>query len=108
MSNDCSNWMEGETSLYPSPIAPMEIVHVDHFEPLPESIGKNKHILVVVDAFTRFTWLCATKLTSSCETIEKLSEIFATFGKPREIVSDRGIAFTSNEFLEFNKESNQA
>jgi len=60
-----------------------------------------KYVLVVVDAFTRFVWLEATKTTSSKETIRNLQRIFKTFGNPSEIVTDRGTAFTSGEFADF-------
>jgi len=53
---------------------------------------------VVIDAFTRYTF-CPT--TTSKETCEQLQLIFNLFGIPREIVSDRGTAFTSNEFAQF-------
>jgi len=79
----------------------METVHVDHFGPLQETDNRFKYILVVIDACSRFTWLCATKTTSSRETVEKLKSIFAIFGNPEEIVSDRRTAFTSNEFADF-------
>jgi len=47
--------LEGETHLYPSSNKPLEILHADHFGPLQETAGKYKYILVVIDAFTRFT-----------------------------------------------------
>lgn len=79
----------------------METLHVNHFGPLQETENRYKYILVIVDACSRFTWLFATKTTSSRETIEKLKTIFAIFGNPQEIVSDRGTAFMGNESLVF-------
>jgi len=101
MANAAPNRFEGESTLYPLPKTPMDAVHVDHFGPLQEAEKKFKHILVVVDAYTRFTWLRATKSTSSKETITALREIFDAFGKPGEIITDRGTAFTSHEFADF-------
>jgi len=103
MSNEATNKKERETSLYPPPKGPMEILHVDHFGPLSETSNRYRHILVVVDAFTRFTWLAATKSTTTAEVIRHLETIFYTFGKPSQIVSDRGTAYTSKEFSEFVK-----
>jgi len=101
MSNDSNNRMEGETSLYPAPKSPMDTLHVDHFGPLQETRDNFKHILVIVDAFTRFTWLFPVKTTSTKEVVENLKSIFAVFGKPSGLVTDRGTAYTSREFEEF-------
>lgn len=92
---------EGETASYPSPKDPMETLHVDHFGPLQVTKSEFKHILVIVDAFTRFTWLHLCKSTTSKEVIKALSSLVNIFGKPSEIVSDRGTAFTSKEFTKY-------
>jgi len=55
MANDSMHRRKAETHLYPSSQKPFEIVHADHFGPLQETEEKYKYILVVVDAFTRFT-----------------------------------------------------
>jgi transposase InsO family protein len=68
---------------------------------LQETADQYKFILVVVDAFTRFTWLFAVKTTSTRETADCLKNIFDTFVNPSELVTDRGTAFTSREFAEF-------
>lgn len=101
MANSSANRFEGETHLFPAPKAPLDLLHVDHFGPLQETENKFKHVLVVIDAFTRFTWLHAAKSTSAKETIEFLKVIFNTLGKPVELVSDRGTAFTASEFTDF-------
>jgi len=105
MSNDSSNRFEKELALYSSPTVPMNTIHVDHFGPLQETTHRYKHILVIVDAFTRFTWLRAVRSTTSRETIEHLRNIFSEYGNPTIIVTDRGTAFTSKEFAEFVTES---
>lgn len=101
MVNEAANSREGETSLFPAARVPMEIIHIDHFGPLQQSPDGYKHILVVVDAFTRFTWLFLTRSTTSRETILYLNNLFSTFGSLSELVSDRATAFSSNEFAEF-------
>lgn len=106
MANSSMNRFEGETHVFPQANTPMDIIHVDHFGPLQETESKFKHILVMVDAFTRFTWLFAVKSTSSKETMNCLSVIFDLFGKPKEIVSDRGTAFTAKEFSDFVEKLN--
>jgi len=101
MSNDSTNRFEKELSLYPLPTVPMNIIHIDHFGPLQETEQRYKHVLVIVDSFTRFTWLRAVKSTTSRETIEHLRNIFSEYGNPTTIVIDRGTAFTSKEFALF-------
>lgn len=103
MASDATNRFEAETSLVPAPQTPFEIIHVDHFGPLEESNDHYKHVLVVVDAFTQFTWLSPCKSMTTKETIRNLKSLFSTFGNPVELVSDRGTAFTSKEFEEFSK-----
>jgi len=105
VSNDSVNRYEKELSLYPSPSVPMDTIHIDHFGPLQETDQRYKHVLVIVDAFTRFTWLRAVKSTTSRETIEHLRNIFSEFGNPTNIVTDRGTAFTSKEFAIFITET---
>lgn len=61
MANNASNRYERETVLYPLPSSPLQILHADHLRPLQDTPENFKHILVIVDAFTRFTWLFATK-----------------------------------------------
>jgi len=87
--------------LYPAPKTVFDVVHIDHFGPLPATKGDYRHILVIIDAYTRFTWLFACKTTSSKETVEHVKSIVDMIGKPKEIVTDRGTAFTSNEFTNF-------
>lgn len=65
-----------------------------------------KHILVIVDAFSRFTWLSPTKTTNSREVIKILSNLFHKFSFPARIISDRGTAFTSSKFSNFLKTFN--
>jgi len=104
MSNEATNKKERETSLYPLPKGPMETLQIDHFGPLQETSGRYKHVLVIIDAFTRFTWLVAVKSTATKEVVKQLRNIFFTFGKPFNVVTDRGTAFTSREFAGFLEE----
>lgn len=56
------------------------------------------HIFVVVDGFSKFVWLYATRSVSAADAIECLRRQSFIFGNPKRIVSDRGSAFTSEEF----------
>lgn len=100
MSNASVHTQEKEIQITDSPFIPFNIVHTDHFGPLTESHEGFKHILLIIDAFTRFTWLFAVKSTSSKEAIKHFSSLFHNFGNPKLLISDRGTAFTSHEFLQ--------
>lgn len=101
VTNTASNVNEGELQITPTVEKPFEIVHTDHFGPLVKSEKGFKHILILIDSCTRFTWLFPVKSTSSREVIEKFTPIFDMCGNPRQIISDRGTAFSSTEFSEF-------
>lgn len=81
--------------------APLDTYHVDHLGPLPSTAKNYKYILVVVDAFSKFSWLYPVKNTTAGATIQRLELQQELFGSPRRIVSDRAAAFTSNEFREY-------
>lgn len=54
-----------------------------------EVLDNSKHILVLIDACTRFAWLFIVKTISTQEVIQNLTPLFDMFGNPNEIVSDR-------------------
>lgn len=80
---------------------PLMTYHVDHFGPLPTSNKNYNYIFAVIDSFTKFVWLYPTKSTTTAEVISKLNLQKTTFGNPRNIISDRGTAFTSKEFHDY-------
>ena len=59
------------------------------------------YIFAVIDALTKFTWLYPTKSTTSREVIHRLDKQKHIFGNPVRIISDRGTAFTSQEFQDY-------
>uniref|UniRef100_A0A2S2QL03 RNA-directed DNA polymerase n=1 Tax=Sipha flava TaxID=143950 RepID=A0A2S2QL03_9HEMI len=85
---------------------PLDTWHIDFLGPLSSTARGYKHIFAIVDAFTKFCWLFPTKSTTSSEVISKLHLLQGTFGNPRRIVSDRGAAFTSQDFKEYCETSN--
>ncbi|KAG5308159.1 TF28 protein, partial [Pseudoatta argentina] len=92
---------EGFLRNIPKNAIPLETYHIDHLGPIPSTQKSYAHILVVVDAFTKFTWLYPTKSTSAEEVINRLSKQAVIFGNPCQIVSDRGTAFTSKSFKKY-------
>lgn len=92
---------EGFLNPIPKEAVPLQTYHIDHLGPL-ESTNKNyRYILAIIDSFTKFVWLYPTKTCASKETIDKLRHQQKIFGNPAMIISDRGTAFTSQDFKEY-------
>lgn len=83
---------------------PLDTYHVDHLGPLATTKKSYRYILAVIDGFSKFTWLYATRSTSTSEVLNRLRRQAAIFGNPRRIISDRGTAFTSGDFTEYCKQ----
>lgn len=92
---------EGFLHPIPKEPIPLDTLHLDHLGPMANTKKDYKHILAIVDSFTKFTWLFPVKTLTSNETLKKLEVVTAIFGNPRRIIADRGTAFTSNSFKEF-------
>jgi len=98
LANSASNSREDELQIADTPSQPFQMFH----GAIHGSSNSFKYILVVIDSFSRYT-LFPTKSTGSKETIKHLSYLFQHFNPPVCLVSDRGTAFTSQEFVEFLK-----
>lgn len=85
---------------------PLDTLHIDHLGPMPSTNKNYNHILVIVDAFTKFVWLYPVKSTTAAETIEKLQNVTNIFGQPRRIITDKGTAFTATSFQDHCKNAN--
>ena len=85
---------EGEMLIYEKETIPFQTVHIDHFGPLAETVDNFKHILIII-------WLFATKSAGTDEVLDCLEIVFSLLGYPKKIISDRGTAFTSNNFANF-------
>lgn len=90
----------------PKAPVPFDTIHIDHYGPLPNVNSKRRHLLVVVDAFTKFVKLYAVNTTSTREVNESLRKYFDAYSRPRRIISDRGSCFTSLEFASFLQDHN--
>lgn len=96
--------MEG--FLYPLPKGDvlLHTYHIDHLGSLESTHKSYKHILVVVDAFTKFVWLYPTKSTTAKDGLEKLKNQKKIFDNPSCTTSDRGTAFTAGKFQNYCEE----
>lgn len=64
--------LEGLLNLIPKEGIPPHTYHINHLGPL-ESTNKNyRHILSIIDTFTKFVWLYPVKSITSKEVIAKL------------------------------------
>lgn len=97
-----------ERTLYSIPKKPLpfDTIHIDHFGPLPSVISKQKHILVIIDAFTKFVRVYPATSTSTKEVCRTLEKYFEFYSRPVRLISDRGTCFTSNEFADFIEKHN--
>ncbi|KAG7310777.1 hypothetical protein JYU34_003593 [Plutella xylostella] len=81
---------------WPWPDRPWTRLHLDFMGPIA-----GHTYLVLVDSCTKWIEVIKMVSTSAKQVIIKLREIFATFGLPKQVVSDNGPPFTSMEFKDF-------
>ena len=72
----------------------MERVAIDTIGPIDEK-GKNKYIIVIIDAFTRYTKLYPAESTKAEHALTAMLDWISQFGCPSEIVSDNGTQFVN-------------
>ncbi|KAL4582285.1 hypothetical protein LXL04_006830 [Taraxacum kok-saghyz] len=86
-------------------VEPLELIHIDLCGPSSiQSIAGSKYLLVIVDDFSRFTWVYFLKHKS--ETIQQMIDLIKyvelQLKKPaRKIRSDNGTEFKNQIFEEF-------
>ena len=77
----------------PAPLEPWDRVQCDHWGPTPD----GKHLLVVIDALTRYPEVIVVKGTSAEDNIGAFMEIFGRHGYPRYLHSDNGPPFNGRD-----------
>jgi hypothetical protein len=82
--------MQGAILLRAKPSTPINTVHIDCLGPLPASSDKFKHILVLVDAFTKYCKLIPLKTVKAHETQQALQNFISSFGTPKVMIMDGG------------------
>ena len=80
---------------------PFHTVHIDHLGPFVRSKRGNTHLLVIVEAFTKFVFIKPVRNTNTQNVMRALEDVFYTFRCPDRIISDRGSCFTSHAFKRF-------
>lgn len=92
---------EGYLHNIPKGKVPFHTLHIDHCGPMDKKLLVKQYIFVVIDAFSKYVKLYATKTTASAEAIKCLENYFTNYSRPEIIVSDRGTSFTSQDFREY-------
>ena len=85
----------------PVPKKPFEIVSIDFLGPLKLTDKGNKHLLCIIDLFSRFCVLKPLPTKDTSGVIDTLREVFDTHGYPRVLISDNALEFTSRALLQF-------
>ena len=85
------------------PQFPWEIIAIDLVGPLPPS-GKDmnnhfQYLFVIIDTFSKWVEIFPLKEAKTDVIIEKLFETVCRFGFPRQVISDNGTQFTSEDFI---------
>ena len=78
---------------------PWERLCVDTIGPLPPDVHDNKHVVVFIDAFSRFVELYAVTDTTALTFARCLLELCGRYGAPCQLHSDNGSQFV-NEIIE--------
>nr|GEX39355.1 reverse transcriptase domain-containing protein [Tanacetum cinerariifolium] len=71
---------------------------IDFMRPFPSSRG-NKYILVAVDYLSKWVEAKALPINDARVVVKFLKSLFARFGTPRAIISDRGTHFCNDQFV---------
>ena len=79
---------------------PWERLSMDFVGPLPSST-KNRFLLVVVDEYSRYPFAFPCSQITTDVVIGHLLQLFALFGTPSSIHSDRGTQFESEKLSQF-------
>ena len=82
---------------------PMRRVCIDAIGPINISGQEYKHIMVIIDAFSRYVKLFPLKAVTSEEAVHAFNQWVADFGCPSEIVSDNASYFVSELIKSFNE-----
>lgn len=83
---------------------PFQKLYIDFLGKYPRSKKGNCYIFIVVDHFTKFTFLKAMREATTNKVIDFMkNEIFFKFGVPEVVHSDNGCQFTAKNFENFLK-----
>lgn len=93
--------LQGKIMNVVKPNTPMKVLHADCLGPLKESSLGYKHILVLVDAFTKYCMLIPLKTVTAGETKQAFLLFISLFGTPEQIIMDAGTNFKNLSFPKY-------
>lgn len=76
--------------------SPFARISIDTVGPLPRAIDGSLYLLVMIDAFTRFSELYAVKSAGAEDAARCLIDFVGRYGAPEQIVSDNGTEFIND------------
>jgi transposase InsO family protein len=76
----------------------MDRLNIDTIGPLPPDEQGYKHIIVIIDSFTRFIELYKARSTTAIAAAEAILQHIGRYGNPLEILTDRGTQY-KNEIV---------
>ena len=79
----------------------MEKLFIDFIGKLPRPKAGNCYALVVVDSFSKFSWVFPLREATPALAVSSLKSLFGSCGPYRYLVSDTGSQFTSKLFRNF-------
>ena len=82
-------------------LSALEKLFIDFIGKLPRSKAGNCYALVVVDAFSKFSWVFPLREATAALAVSSLRSLFGSCGPCRYLVSDNGSQFTSKLFRNF-------
>ena len=102
--NQCRICSEIKPNFYKPPNAQL-IKATQPFEGLLPSSTKNHHILTVIDEYSRFSFAFSCANMEACTVIACLNQLFALFGMPNYVHTDRAATFMSQELSSYFQRS---
>jgi len=76
---------------------PFQRIHMDFAGPFNRSRRGNRYFLVIQDEFSKYMKIIPAVTCTSSVVLNALYQLFAEEGVPKEVVSDNGTHFVSNE-----------
>lgn len=89
----------------PPPTSCFESIVIDHLGPFKLTSEGNRHIIVAIDALSKYVELEAVPDTTAAKVVRFLNNnIVHRFGTPVRVVSDQGTAYTAKEVADAMEE----
>ncbi|CAH0014489.1 unnamed protein product [Clonostachys rhizophaga] len=99
----CARHASAKTKAPDQPLrvdAPFQLLGCDHIGPFPVTLRHHKYILVIVDYFSRYTWLIPCKSVSADDSVAALEQWFCWVPElPMVIYLDPESGFRSAKFV---------